>query len=169
VPVPAVLLTDKRYLPSMVSRSDERAMELYLLLLALKEKTGDAEAFIDLESMALSLGLPRDWGDTALRRQTIKALKKLECSYGLIKVSLFHGKDARVSLVDVPGERFLVDGSVFVKRISGPARFYLIAKAYWAGRGEDIEKIQNAELARRFGIYEGTVKAARRELDCILK
>jgi phosphatidylserine/phosphatidylglycerophosphate/cardiolipin synthase-like enzyme len=165
VPMLALIVTDKRYLPLMVSRSDERVMELYLLLLALQEKTLDAEAFIDLESMALSLGLPRDWDDTALRRQAIKSLKRLENSYGLVKVTFFHGKDARVRLTKIAGERFLVDGAVLAGQIGAPARFYLIAKAYLASKGEDIDAIPDKELARRFGLYGGTIEVAREELS----
>ena len=165
VNISAMLVTDKRYLPLMVSRSDERVMELYLLLLALQEKTLDAEAFIDLESMALSLGLPRDWDDTTLRRQAIKSLKRLENSYGLVEVTFFHGKDARVRLAKIAGERFLVDGAVLAGQMGAPARFYLIAKAYLASKGEDIDAIPDKELARRFGLYGGTIAAARKELS----
>lgn len=164
VSVPALLVTDKRYLPLMVSRSDERAMELYLLLLALKEKTGEAEAFIDLESMALSLGLPQDWSDTILRRQAIKSLKRLESNYGLIKVTFFHSKDARVRLTEIVGEQILVNGTVLAGRMSVPVRFYLIAKAYLASKGEDIETIPDKKLAKQFGLYSGTIVVARKEL-----
>lgn len=162
--VPSLLVTDKKYLPLMVSRSDERVMDLYLLLLALQEKTGDAEAFIDLESMALSLGLPQDWDDTALRRQAIKSLKRLENSYGLVEVTFFHSKDARVRLAKIAGERFPVDGAVLAGRMGAPARFYLIAKAYLASKGENIDAIPEKELAKRFGLYGGTITAARKEL-----
>ena len=165
VNIPALLVTDKRYLPLMVSRSDERVIELYLLLLALKEKMCDAEAFIDLESMALSLGLPRDWDDTALRRQAIKSLKRLENNYGLINVTFFHGKNARVHFAEIAGERFSVDGAVFAGRMSAPARFYLIAKAYLVSKGETIDAIPDKELAKRFGLYSGTIEAARKELS----
>lgn len=148
----------------MVSRSDERAMDLYLLLLALKEKTGEAEAFIDLESMALSLGLPKDWGDSGLRRQAIKSMKKLENSYGLIDVTFFHGKDARVRLAETAGEQFSVDGEIFAGQKNAPVRFYLIVKAYLASKGEDIDAISGKELARRFGLYDETITEARKEL-----
>jgi len=164
VNMPALLVTDKRYLPLMVSRSDERVMDLYLLLLALQEKTGEAEAFIDLESMALSLGLPRGWDDTALRRQAIKSLKRLENSYGLVEVTFFHGKDARVRMAKIGGEQFPVDGAILAGRMGAPARFYLIAKAYLASKGEDIDAIPDKELAKRFGLYGGTIAAAREEL-----
>ncbi len=164
VNIPALLVTDKRYLPLMVSRSDERVMDLYLLLLALQEKTGDAEAFIDLESMALSLGLPQDWDNTSLRRQAIKSLKRLETSYGLVEVTFFHSKDARVRLTEIAGERFPVDGAVFVGRMSAPARFYLIANAYLASKSENIDTIPDKELAKRFGLYGGTITVAKEKL-----
>ena len=165
VNIPVLLITDKRYLTLMVSRSDERVMDLYLLLLALQEKTGDAEAFIDLESMALSLGLPQGWDDTGLRRQAIKSLKRLESNYGLIKTTFFHSKDARVRLTEIMGEKFSVNGEVLTERMSAPARFYLIAKAYLASMGENIDAIPDKELAKRFGLYSGTITVARKELS----
>lgn len=165
--VPALLVTDKRYLPLMVSRSDERVMDLYLLLLALQEKTGDTEAFIDLESMALSLGLPQDWDDTGLRRQAIKSLKRLESNYGLVEATFFHSKDARVRMAKIAGEQFSVDGAVLAGHMGAPARFYLIAKAYLASKGEDIDAIPEKELAKRFGLYSGTIMVARAELSKI--
>lgn len=165
VSIPVPVLTDKRYLPIMVSQSSERVMDMYLLLLALKEKTGEAEAFIDLESMALSLGLPKDWDNTALRRQAIKTLKKLENNYGLAEVTFFHSKDARVRLKEIAGDRFSVDGTILSGQMGAPARFYLIAKAYLASNGEDIDAIPEKELAKRFGLYSGTIKVARKELS----
>ncbi|MFH0853732.1 MAG: phospholipase D-like domain-containing protein [bacterium] len=164
VDIPALLVTDKRYLPLMVSRSDERVMDLYLLLLALKEKTGDTEAFIDLESMALSLGLPPDWDDTSLRRQAIKSLKRLENSHGLVKATFFHSKNARVRLTKITGEQFSVDGANLAGKMGAPARFYLIAKAYLASIGENIDTIPDKDLAKRFGLYDGTITVARKEL-----
>jgi phosphatidylserine/phosphatidylglycerophosphate/cardiolipin synthase-like enzyme len=165
VNMPALLVTDKMYLPLMVSHSGERAMDLYLLLLALQERTGEAEAFIDLESMALSIGLPQDWDDTALRRQAIKSLKKLENNYGLVEVTFFHSKNARVRLTKIVGEQFLIDGAVFTGQMSAPARFYLIAKAYLASKGENVDAISDKELAKRFGLYGGTITMARKELS----
>lgn len=164
VSIPALLVTDKRYFPLMVSRSNERVMDAYLLLLAIQEKTGEEEAFIDLESMALSLGLPKDWDDTSLRRQSIKSLKKLESTYGLVEAAFFHSKNARVRLKEIAGERFSLDGASLAGRMSAPARFYLIAKAYLASKGEDIDAIPDKELAKRFGLYSGTILAARNEL-----
>jgi len=162
--VPSLLVTDKRYLPLMVSKSDERVMDLYLLLLALQEKTRDAEAFIDLESMALSLGLPKDWDDTGFRRQVIKSLKRLESNYGLVEATFFHSKDARVRLTKIAGEQFPVDDAILAGKMSAPARFYLIAKAYLASKGEDIDAIPEKELAKQFGLYSGTIAVARKEL-----
>ncbi len=164
VNIPVLLVADKRYLSLMVSRSDERVMDLYLLLLALQEKTGEVEAFIDLESMALSLGLPPAWINSALRRQAIKSLKRLENNYGLVEVTFFHSKDARVRLAEIAGERFSIDGAILAGRMSAPARFYLIAKAYLEAKSENIDTIPDKELAKRFGLYSGTIDVARQEL-----
>jgi len=111
--------------------------------------------------MALSVGYPGDWDDTGLRRQAIKSLKRLEDSYGLVEVTFFHGKDARVRLVENAGERFSVDGAALSGRMSAPGRFYLVAKAYLASKGEDIDAISDEELGKRFGLYGGTIASAR--------
>ena len=65
----------------MVTRYDNRPLDLYLLLLAHSQSINKREFFVNLETMALSLGMPRSWDDTALRRQVIKSFKKLQNRY----------------------------------------------------------------------------------------
>ncbi|MCQ9205989.1 MAG: phospholipase D-like domain-containing protein, partial [Omnitrophica bacterium] len=104
--VPGEFLLNKKYLSRMVTSYDKRSMELYLLLLAHSQATGKQEFLISLEAMALSLGMPDSWTDTALRRQVIKTLRKLQKRYRLIEVSFFHSRDAKVMLTDIPGNTF---------------------------------------------------------------
>ena len=65
--------------------------------------------------MALSLGMPRSWDDTTLRRQVIKSLKKLQNRYHLINVKFFHGRDAAVRLIDIPGESFTISSDQIIQ------------------------------------------------------
>ncbi len=76
----------------------------------------------------------------------------------------FHGKNARVRLAKIAGERFSVDGTVLSRHMGAPVRFYLITKAYLASKGEDIYAIPDKELDKRFGLYGETITAARAEL-----
>jgi len=94
------LATDKRYLPQMVRRHDERAFELYMLLLAYSKATRKKEFFLSLEDMGLSLGLPSSSTNTALRRQSIRSLKNLKDRYNLIDVEFFYGKNAIIVMAD---------------------------------------------------------------------
>ena len=100
-------LEDKKYFSRMLTRQDQRSMDLYLMLLAHSQGINEKEFFIDLESMGLSLGMPDSWSDTAIRRQVIKSLKRIESRYNLISVQFFYGKDAWVELKDVSGDTFI--------------------------------------------------------------
>ena len=51
------------------------------------------------------------WTYTALRRQVIKSLKKVQDHYSLIKVKFFYGRDAAVKLTNIPGKPFPVSSN----------------------------------------------------------
>jgi hypothetical protein len=92
------LLLDRQYFSQMVTRHDERAFDLYLLLLAYSQKTGKDKFFLSLEDMALSLGLSDTLSNTALRRQVIRSLRNLKDRYKLIDVEFFYAKNAIVTM-----------------------------------------------------------------------
>ena len=143
-------------------------MDTYLLLRAHAEASGGKEFFVDLESLGLSLGLPSRWNDIDLRRQAIRALKELRGRYRLVKPFFFHGRDARVIMTDIPGKVFLISSDIVRPDLrlkhSVRVKFLRLITAYLASKGEDVTKIADAQLARRFGCSDWTISEARKEL-----
>ncbi|MBU4140429.1 MAG: hypothetical protein KKA80_00855 [Candidatus Omnitrophica bacterium] len=162
------LLTDKIYLPRMLTRQDSRSMDLYLLLLAHSQTIGREGFFIDMEAMATSLGMPASWSDSALRRQVIRSLKKLKDNYHLINVRFFHSKDAWVELVHIPADTFIVSSEIIKpnseKKISMRLKFLLLVKTLLESQGEDIHSISSQDIANRFHIHRTTISEAFKEL-----
>jgi len=163
-----VLITGKQYFAAMLKCGDERLMDTYLLLKAHAESSGEQEFFVDLESFGLSLGLPLEWDYTALRRQSIRALKELQKRYGLVKVSFFYGRDARVIMTDTPGAVFPIDSDIAKPDLklkhSVRVKFLRLITAYLASKGEDAAKITDVELAGRFGCSKWTIADARKDI-----
>ena len=159
------LIEDERYLPQMLSRQSERAIDLYLLLVAYGQSAGKTGFFIDMGAMGLSLGLPESWNNASLRRQVIKSLRDLK-GYKLINVKFFYNKDAWVELVDIPGNIFTFDSEIIREReLTTRARFYLMAGALLESRGEDIDTMPGSELGKRFHLSKSTFVKARRDLE----
>lgn len=168
IDIPKTLLEDKEYFSRMLTRQDQRSMDLYLMLLAHSQGINEKEFFIDLESMGLSLGMPDSWSDTAIRRQVIKSLKRIESRYNLISVQFFHGKDAWVELKDVSGDTFTVASNLIKPNSDNEQsmrlKFLLIIKAFLRSNGEKIDAISTNELAERFNVHRRTISNALREL-----
>ena len=186
--IPDALLLDRQYFPLMVNRNDNRSLDLYLLLLAYSQTTKTKDFFISLEAMGLSLGLPLSWSDTALRRQVIKSLKRLQNQYHLIDVIFFHGKDAAIVIASeaIGGDRgrnvrgsavstandqsqFTIPTTTVIAkseatRQSLRLKFLLLIKAFLKSKGEDLYAIQKTTLAKRFFISRSTVTAAFNDL-----
>ena len=148
------LLVNKKYFSRMVTGQDERVFDLYLLLLGYSQLTSESEFFINMEDMALSLGLPSAWSYTALRRQVIRSLKRLRDPYDLISVNFLHGKDVFIKLTDIPGDSFVISSESIIKRQSPDLtlrlKFLLMIEALLKSKGEDISSITKADLAKRF-------------------
>jgi HKD family nuclease len=167
--LPAALMEDRRYFTDMLTRANERSLDLYLMLVAQAQATGQKEFFVDLETMALSLGLPRSLSDSRLRQEVIKCLKKLERRYCLIKVKYFHGRDAKVNIIDLPGAVFTISSDL-IKPDKDPnnlvrRKFYMITKAYLESKGEDISTMSSEELGKRFGVGRTLFYNARLDLE----
>jgi hypothetical protein len=168
IDIPEILIEDGKYFSRMLTRQDERSMDLYLILMAHSQAIKKKEFFIDLESMGISLGMPDSWSDTALRRQVIRSLRKIKSDYGLIGVQFFHGKDAWVELMNIPGDSFSVS-SGFIKpklhtKYSMRLKFLLIIKAFLKANGEKIDSVSTGELAERFHVHRTTIGEALHEL-----
>ncbi|MBL7130830.1 MAG: hypothetical protein ISS45_05470 [Candidatus Omnitrophica bacterium] len=168
IDIPKTLLEDRRYFSQMLTRQDERSMDLYLIVLAHSQAINEKEFFIDLESMGISLGMPDSWSDTALRRQVIKSLKKLRSNYDLIGVQFFYGKDAWIELMDIPGDSFSVSSGLIKPNLdtecSMRLKFLLMIKAFLKANGEKIDSMSTSELAKRFNVHWTTINSALCEL-----
>ena len=181
--IPKGLLLNKKYFSRMVTGQDERVFSLYLLLLAYSQLTGEEEFFINMEDMALSLGLPDSWSYTALRRQVIRSLKRLDKRYDLISVKFLHGKDAYVVLKPVviaskvpvgheaKQSRFTISSDSIIKR-EGPdltlrLKFLLMIEALLKSEGEDLSSMARSDLAARFNVNKSTIHEAFNDLKKI--
>lgn len=91
-------LENRELAGAMVTQTDERAFDLYLLLLyaAKEENRVDFDKFAELLQIS-------EMSAIAYRRQIIKTLRKLKDRYNLIDVQFRHGKNARVTLLDSEG------------------------------------------------------------------
>ncbi len=89
----------------MITENDERAFDLYLLLLhAYKDK--DSIEF-NYDYFAKCLGIDKEMTVNAYRRQIIKTLRKLKNRYSLIKTKFYHGDNAEVVLRDIEDKKEL--------------------------------------------------------------
>lgn len=169
IDLPEILLTDKRYFPKMVTAGDERAMDAYLVLALISAGSGGrSEFFVDLESLAASLGLTADAPDTDLRRQAIRWLKDLDKNYALIEARFFHGKDAHVKLAMLEGPRFRIASTITLPDLererSARVKFMRLMKAYLESHGEDINAIYDYKLAERFHVSRQVISSARKDV-----
>ena len=155
----------------MVTGQDDRALALYLLLLAHSQLMGEGDFFINLEDMGLSLGLPASWSYTDLRRQVIRSLKKLESRYNLISVNSFYSKDDFVRLVDIPGGSFTISSHSIIQSqnsaLSTRLKFLLLIEALLKSKGEDLHSITKSSLALRFNLNKTTIQEAFNDLNGI--
>ena len=167
--LPEEFLLNKKYLSLMVTSRDERAMDLYLLLLAHSQATGKQEFLIGLEAMALSLGMPDSWTHSALRRQVIKSLKKLKKRYQLIEVSFFHSRDASVILTDISGDTLAISSDSLIQpdnaKLTMRLKFLFLIQALLKEEGKDLYSISKTAMAKRFNVNLSTIKAAFNDLE----
>jgi len=172
------LLMNEKYFSSMLTRQDERAFDLYLLLLAHSQAREEREFYINLEDMGLCLGLPGEWDYTALRRQTIKSLKRLENNYNLITVKFLHGKDAHIAFnsnVSASGQSYftiptntiintVIASEAKQSQLTMRLKFLLLIEAFLKSGGEDLHSIPKPAIAKRFSVDKTTIYDAFNDL-----
>ena len=165
VEVPAGLF-EKGGLSKMIGGSDERAFDLYLLLLGQCRAAGKSELEIDLESVGRGLGLPSGWNRSQIRRQVIKVLRKLEKHYRLLEAEFPYGQNARIRLREETGKQISVPGWLLSAEYLAKARageaFLALAREALSQEGIQIDSLSAPELERRFGIGRSAVVRARR-------
>ena len=167
IELPRPLMDDEKYFPEMINDHANRAMDLYLLLIAESYRRNSKEFAISLEKTAGELGLPEGWSAEALRRQVIKSLRKLKNTYGLIGVRFKHSRAAEIELIDITGETFPVKSSFFepssltAKRQN--KKFILLIGAYLKDEGKDITDFNYSELGRMFNVDRTTISEGLKE------
>ena len=168
VSVSADLLNNKEYFSTMLERAADRAMDMYLLLLAESFRLGENSFFISLEDMAVSLGMDRQLKDADLRRQMIKTLETLQDRYKLLNVNFSYGKDAWIELKEMPGQAFKMTGDFFdpknLMSKSQPAKFVLLVKALLEAEGKSIRSASIPELAKRFSVSQFSIRKGLKEI-----
>ena len=167
IELPRALMDDKKYFPGMISDRDNRAMDLYLLLITESYRRNSKEFSISLEKIAGKLGLPESWTPAALRRQIIKSLRKLQNIYGLIDVQFKHARAAKIKLTEITGETFSVKTSFFEPSFLTTKRhnkkFILLIEAYLKDEGKDITDFNYSELSRMFHVHRTTISEGLKE------
>jgi hypothetical protein len=165
ISIPQALVTDKRFIPTMVRRHATYTMDLYLTLVAYSQSIGKRDFFVDIEATGLSMGMPGSWINSILRSQVIKNLRDLKNQYKLINVKFFRNKDAWVELIDTRGDTFIIPSTIILdKEDSLRVKFYLIAQALLESQGEDINSMSSREVEKRLPVSDATIIRARKEL-----
>ncbi|MDP3791719.1 MAG: phospholipase D-like domain-containing protein [Candidatus Omnitrophota bacterium] len=168
VSVSAKLLNNHDCFSTMLERMADRAMDMYLLLLAESSRLGENSFFISLEDIAISLGMDHQLKDADLRRQMIKVLETLQDRYKLLNANFSYGKDAWIELKEIPGATFKMTGDFFDPKNlvskSQPAKFVLLVKALLEAEGKSIESASVPDLARRFGVSQFSLRKGLREI-----
>ncbi|MDD5773282.1 MAG: phospholipase D-like domain-containing protein [bacterium] len=162
----------------MITNSDERAFDVYLLLL--REYKDNAFIDFDYDSVAGSLDMDKEMNKEEYRRQLIKTLKKIEEIYGLIKFEPEFGKNAKVTLLDQKdkekpyaypeGNFFLIPGEYFSYKwdttLSFKAKFCYLINLYKASQNLDNPKWADAReiLSKQFHLNIDTISQGMIEL-----
>lgn len=164
--IPAAWLNRGGVLPRMVSSNDERAFDTLLLLLLESAAQGSPEFFVNLEELGLDAGLPESWDDTAVRRQMIKTLRKLQEEPGAgVDLNFTHGKDAWVKLTLPEGPAATVSSdwiepALLAKTPAAVTYLKLFDRALQK-EGLQLTGLTQRELAKRTGL---NAKLLRRTL-----
>ncbi|MBI2166750.1 MAG: hypothetical protein HYU34_00730 [Candidatus Omnitrophica bacterium] len=160
VPMPVALFQRDR-LPALVRKSSQRFFDLYLILLGQSGAHAGPALELDLETLGRALRLPVEWDRTTIRRQVIKALRKLQDRYHLLQVTFPFGEDAKVTLehwegdkIEVPGRLIEVD---LLKGQSATDTFLALAEIVLRKEGVDLHSLSRPQLEKRFGVGRRTL------------
>ena len=165
VEIPAALF-EKNRLPKMSQASDQRSLDLYLILLGQAQAAKRNDLELDLETAGHALNFPAEWERSRIRRQVIKVLRKLANHYKLIDVEFPFGKNAQVEIESFPGEKIQVPGrfleaNSLAKESSGVTLLALIREVL-KKEGVEIDSLSALEMEKRFGIGASTVIRSRK-------
>ena len=158
----------------MMTSHDERAFDVYLLLL----KDNFAESEFNYNKIALQLGLDKKMSVNDYRRQLSKTLRKLESEYNLIEFNPQWGKNAQVKLLNKDGtlyeypqgKYFLLPGEYFTygwdKKLSLAAKYCYVINLYKSSLSKDKPWWFGSRetLGLKFHIQRDTVTKGMAEL-----
>jgi cardiolipin synthase len=180
VPVSWKFMEKPNLAGEMMSRHDERSLDLYLLLLKDFDGNPEAKIILDYDKTAESLGIYEKMSRLRYREQILRSLRKLESRYNLIRVKSEYAKDAQITLLSYdnpnkvysyPREWYFQVPAVYWtygwdKKLPMRARFcYLInlayagvsdAKPWWCA---DVES-----LSKRFNVKKRMISQGMQEL-----
>lgn len=163
------LLEDGDLFPYMAGKRDDRAMDMYLLLVAESTRWKTEGFFLNLENIGHDLGMPANWSDTALRRQVIKTLEKLQDKYKLIAVDFMFGKDVWVEIVELKGDSFKVKNQFFEPKFlsskSGSAEFVLLIETLLREQGTPLDSFKRKDIYQRFHTTQDVFYAGLKEIN----
>jgi HKD family nuclease len=180
IPVSWAFLENPNLAGRMLSDSDARVFDVYLLLLMEFDGNAGGEITLDYDKTAGYLGLENRMTRAAYRRQITKTLRKLEERYKLIKFQPQYAEDAVIMLLSYdnpekpysyPKEWYFQIPDNFWKygwdrKLSFPAKFcYLINLAYVSISDSAPWWFSSREiLAKRFNTTNGTITKGMGEL-----
>lgn len=179
-PISWKFLENPKLAGHMLTESDKRVFDVYLLLLKEFGGNPDTEIIFDYDKIAGHLGMSERMDRTAYRRQLIKTLRKLENQYKLIKFNPKFAENAAITLLSYddpekpyayPEEWFFQVPDIFWRyrwdqKLSFPAKYcYFINLAYvsisnaapWWYSNRDV-------LSKRFNITKGSISTGMGEL-----
>lgn len=103
LPIPALLMTEKKYFPDLLRRKDEKIFEFYLRLALESARTGQTKWILPDEILFERFGLEASRPLEDRRRETLRLLKKLK-KRGFIKLNVpAPGKPAEITLIGLGG------------------------------------------------------------------
>ncbi len=170
VAIPKEMLTDKKLLGEMASKSDERSFDVYLYLL--KEFNGNTEGKLNLDydNLAKSIGLGH-MSVEDYRRQINKVLDKLKDKYKLIEfetpsrnqnVELHLRNNSFQESLEIPTTYWRYDWN---KLLSFSAKvMYLLNLSYSQASPQGRYSISREKLSKTYGISESFISEGNQAL-----
>ncbi|MGM0568625.1 MAG: phospholipase D-like domain-containing protein, partial [Elusimicrobiota bacterium] len=170
-------LLSKDHAGRMITSADERAFDLYLLLLYHARQ--DNYIDFDFDKYAFYLGIDGEMTAEAYRRQIIKTLRKLKRRYRLVELKFHHGRNAQVRLVDMQDRKkeyqysrdnyFLIPAEYFEygwsRNLSFRSKFCFLINCYMFRKtGSRFWTFSQKGLSDKFNLALYTVSKGMNEL-----
>lgn len=166
--IPLPFFTDKNLAGRMITKHDERAFDLYLLMLY--NASGKDSINLDFDKYAKDMGI-EDMTTTAYRRQIIKTLRKMQKKYKLLEVEFNYAANADVKLLEKDTEKdyLLLPSEYFEygwnKALTFRAKYcYLINRYMVEEKGSNYWSLSLKSLSDKFHLIPNTITKGMQEL-----